>query len=228
MITNKTKIVGLIAFFLFILCFFLDFVAVLISFGSIESAGSLKGTMVMLYIFEILFEFLIIGCAVFGVYKLAIKADRDSAFRRGIDCVGSFAVFIAFAEFYAIHIVNEIARHNNTTYPISGTVVAIIVFTVIAAVLALVASLKKVKMPMAARTFLTIGSALLMIVVLIILLAQGSLMTLTVVEYIILIIGLVTFMAFIYFCMEDQRAEELAATNKPEEPAFEENKSLEE
>ena len=205
MLSNKTKIVGLATFFLFIFCFVLDFVAALSSIDSISNAGSLQGELVFLLIFEVLISIVLIVNSSMGIHKLVKLEDRDAAFRRASDGVGAFGVYVAFAEFYAIHLASRIYKQYGAAYKVPAIFIVIIVLTIIAVIFAAIASIKSLKLSPAARSLLLAISSLMMVVVLIIIISQGQQKTLTVIEYVFLILALFASISFAYCCYDDQK-----------------------
>ena len=207
MLSSKTKIFGLTTFFLFIFCFVLNLVSVLCNIDSINNAGSLKGTMILLLIFEILISIVLIVNSSVGINKLVKHEDRDASFRRVSDGVGGFGVYVAFSEFYALYLVSELYKQYGLTYKVPAIFIVIIVLTIITIILAALGSIKSLKLSPAARSLLLAISSLLMVVVLIIIISQGQQKALTIIEYVFLMLTLFSSIVFAYFCYEDQKAE---------------------
>jgi Ca2+/Na+ antiporter len=207
MLTNKTKYLGFATFFLFVLCFVIDLIAIVSSFSAIDAASeSEKGRIIMLLVVEIAFDALLIGSAIAGIYKMVKSNEVEAPFRRAADCVGCFGVYIAFAEFYAIYLIDQLAKEYNTTYKIPAVVIVLIVMTILVVILSSIASIKKIQASFAIKVMLLIGASLLALVVIIILLSQGQMKPLLIVEYIFLIITLLLNVGFAFFCLEDSKA----------------------
>lgn len=225
MMSNKTKIAGLCTFFIFIVAFIIDFVSVFSGFDALDSAGSLKGTLIAIIIFEIFASIALIINSSFGIYKLVKTEDSDVAFRRASDGVGGLGVYVAFGEFLGIYLANKIAEQYHTTYKVPAILILIIVLTIISIIVGAMGSIKRLKVSPAVRSLLLVISSVLMIVVSIILISQGEQKALTIVEYVFILLALFASIAFAYFYYEDQKVKLSTPQNvaKTEMPSEEDN-----
>ena len=224
--TQKTKLVGLGAFFLFIICFIIELVSSFINIDAVKDAGAYQTDFVILFVFGIIVSLALIANSVFGVVKLLKQDDRDAAFRRASDGIGGFGVYLAFTEIYTIILMNRIANDYGVTYNVPAAAIIIMILTIIAAGLAAVGSIKKIKLSPAIRCLLLAIAALILFVVAIIAITQDNQKALVVVEYVFLMLSLVAFIVFAYFCYDEQKDNVKPSQNKSEEDYnFEENDS---
>lgn len=222
--SQKTKLVGLGAFFLFIITFVIEFISALSGIDAISDAGNYKSDLIILLILAILASLVLIANSVFGISKIIKQSDRDAAFRRASDGIGGFGAYLAFSEIYTIILMNKIARDYGGTYKTPASLIIMIVLTIIAVILAVIGSIKKIQLTAAIRSILLAVAALILFVVSIITITQGDQKALTIVEYVFLMLSLLVFIVFAYFCYDEQKGNAKPSQNESEENNdFEEN-----
>lgn len=215
--SQKTKYVGLGAFGLFIICFVIELVSVLSGIGNVGDSGKYTADFVILLVVQIIASLAFIANSVVGMMKIVKQGDLDATFRRASDGVGGFGAYLAFIAIYTLILMSRIYGEYGMTYKVPAVAIIMLVLAIIAAGLAIVGSIKQIPLTSPIRCLLLAVASLLLFVVSIITITQGNQRALTIVEYVFLMIALVAFIVFAYFCYDDQKGNPRVSHNKSEE-----------
>ena len=204
------KYSGVIAYSLIIIAFLIDIIMVVSSFPALtELEGPSRRIALYLLLLELLISGTLIVNSLFGIKYLfnPRRGDIYSSLRRGTDGLGGLAGAIALIQIFTIVELFIYAKTNNTKLDINPAIYIIIALFLVATVLAVIASTKKIPIRTAKKAIMGIIASVFVLVGFTVLVAMTAYQSgvLEIVYEILCIASMLALGVFFFFNYEDSR-----------------------